>query len=131
MIKAGRKQLLNFSRVMAVAFFVMGFVVFIRHKPEFMLFWLTGVFFLAIGMLRPEWLSLVYFIWMKLAFVLSWVNTRILLSIIFFCILTPVSLGMKLFRFDPLDRAINKNKESYWIQRPKKAFVKPDYDSLY
>jgi hypothetical protein len=131
MIKAGRKQLQKFSRVMAIAFFVMGFMVFIRHKPEFLLLWVTGVLFLAIGMLRPEWLSLVYAIWMKLAFVLSWVNTRILLSIIFYFILTPVSMAMKLFRFDPLDRAINKHKGSYWIPRTQKAFTKSDYERLY
>ena len=121
----------SFSRIMAAAFFIIGFIVFMRHKPEFLLLWLTGVLFLAVGMIRPAWLSLVYVVWMKFAFVLSWVNTRILLSIIFYLILTPVSIAMKLLRFDPLDRAINKQKESYWQARVQKAFTKADYERLY
>jgi len=131
MIKTEQRQLQSFSRVMAIAFLILGFIVFVRQKPEFLLLWLTGVLFLAIGMIRPLWLAPVYVVWMKFAFCLSWVNTRILLAVIFYAVLTPVSLAMKLLRFDPLDRAINKHKASYWIPRPQKAFSKSDYERLY
>ncbi|MFA6383846.1 MAG: SxtJ family membrane protein [Candidatus Omnitrophota bacterium] len=125
------KQVRSFSRVMAVVFFVIGFIFFIRRKPEFMLLWLTGGCFLVIGIIRPQWLALVYRGWMKLACLLSWVNTRIMLGVIYYCVLTPVSIVMRFLRIDPLESAFSKHKASYWVDRPKKTFNKSDYEHLY
>ena len=125
------QQLRAFGRVMGIAFIIIGLLLFGRGKPECLLLWVIGVLFYATGIIRPEWLEAFYSVWMKLALVLSWVNTRILLGIIFYCVLAPISIAMRLFRFDPLDRAINKHKSSYWLDRPKKAFVKSDYERLY
>lgn len=46
-----------------------------------------------------EWLV---WAWYKLALVLGWVNSRILLSVVFFLILTPIALISRLFQKDNL-----------------------------
>lgn len=46
-----------------------------------------------------EWL--IWF-WYKLAFVLGWINSRVLLGVIFFLILTPIALLAKVFQKDNL-----------------------------
>ena len=129
--KVHDKQVRSFAMVMAAAFLVIGFIVFIRRKPEFMLLWLTGGCFLVIGIIRPRWLAPVYRGWMRLAGILSWVNTRIMLGVVYYCVLTPVSIVMRFFRIDPLESAFSKHKASYWIDRPKKTFNKSDYEHLY
>ena len=48
---------------------------------------------------------------MKLGFVLGWVNSRIILGIIFIFVLLPIALIMKLSGYDPLNK--NKNKNFY------------------
>jgi len=40
--------------------------------------------------------------WLKLSEVLGWFNSRILLGLVFFIVLTPVAVFSKLFRKDPL-----------------------------
>jgi hypothetical protein len=125
------KQLRDYSRVMAIALAALGALLVMRQKSSCFIFWSIGLIFYVIGLVRPRWLSLVYSVWMKFSFVLSWVNTRILLSIIFYIVLAPIGLAMRLFRFDPLDRAINKQKSTYWTPRPQKTFVKSDYERLY
>ena len=133
-IKSGRSertQIRNFSIVMAVAFLVMGFILFFRQKPEFLLLWLTGVAFLATGMIRPVWLRFLYVPWMKLGMIMSWVNTRLILGIIYYGLVTPIGLVMRLCGADPLHRAGSKHAASYWIPRPQKTFEKSDYERLY
>lgn len=125
------KALRSFAGIMAIACVILGLALLMRGNPEFLLAWAIATLFFVTGAIRPKWLYWVHFIWMKFAFVLAWINTRLLLGIIFYFILTPVSLAMRLFRFDPLDRAFDRNKTSYWIPRPKKTFAKSDYERLY
>lgn len=125
------KQLRSFSRVMAIAFVVIGVMLMIRKKPEFWISWTISAVFYAAGAARPQWLGLAFGAWMGLARVLSWINTRILLIVIFYGIMTPAGIIMKLFGFDPLERKFEKSRQSYWHQKQKKAFSRSDYERLY
>lgn len=129
--RSERTQIRNFSIVMAAVFLLMGFIVFMRQKPEFLLLWLTGAAFLAIGIIRPVWLKFLYVPWMMLGRILSWVNTRLILGIIYYGLVTPIGLVMRLCRADPLHRAWSKHAASYWIPRRQKTFEKSDYERLY
>lgn len=65
---------------------------------------------------------------MRFALVLSWVNTRLILLIIFYLIFTPIGLAMRLFGIDLLERKSDKNKKSYWKKKEKKSFSRLDYE---
>jgi hypothetical protein len=62
----------------------------------------------------------VYIFWMRLAFILGWINTRIILFIIFYLIFTPIGIVLRIFGIDLLDRKIERDKESYWKKIEKK-----------
>jgi uncharacterized protein involved in cysteine biosynthesis len=64
---------------------------------------------------------------MKLAFVLAWINTRLILWIIFYLVFTPIGLVMRLLGVDLLARKIEKNKDTYWIKKEKSGFEPKDY----
>ena len=59
---------------------------------------------------------------------MAWINTRLILFIVFYLIFTPLGLVMRLFGADLLERKIDKRKDSYWLKKEKKAFVSSDYD---
>ncbi|MCE5270112.1 SxtJ family membrane protein, partial [bacterium] len=61
-------------------------------------------------------------LWMKLAHALGWFNTRLLLILVFYLVLTPVGLLMRLFGKRPLSLGWDKDAPSYWIEREKKPF---------
>ena len=75
----------------------------------------------------------VYRAWMKLAHVLAWINTRILLGVVFFVILTPIRGVMALFRRDPLQRRLDRKATSYWTERKPEEQTRPpeDYENQY
>jgi len=74
-----------------------------------------------------------YRAWMALAHVLAYINTRILLGVIYFVILAPIRGVMSLLRRDPLQRRIDRRRESYWIERTPEERVRPpeDYQNQY
>ncbi len=77
--------------------------------------WISlGSMLAGAGLLRPQSLNRVYFIWMKFAAGLGYVNTRILLGILFYAVLTPLGLALKLLRIDILDKTPDRKQASYW-----------------
>ena len=78
----------------------------------------------------PLWLRF-FGAWMKLAEVLSWVMTRVILSVFFFGVLTPIGFVMRLFRADPLDRNWKNRRPSYWVDKEPVARSLERYEKQY
>ena len=68
----------------------------------------------AMALIFPASLRPVYTVWMRFADALGWVNTRIILSVIFFLLFFPVGMIMRLFN-DPMRRKLDESADSYRI----------------
>ena len=55
-----------------------------------------------LGILRPGLLLYPYIAWMKLGHILGWVNSRIILGLVFLIVLQPIALIMRILGHDPL-----------------------------
>ena len=77
----------------------------------------AGGLFLLLALVRPAALMRTYRAWMALSVVLGWINTRIILAIAFFLILTPTALALRLFRKDVLSQRLDSVAASYWLPR--------------
>ncbi|NND69354.1 MAG: sxtJ [Halioglobus sp.] len=64
------------------------------------------------ALLVPKALGPVYIVWMKFANVLGWVNTRIILGLIFYVIFMPVGLVVRALS-DPMRRKSDDGANSY------------------
>ncbi|MFH1867828.1 MAG: SxtJ family membrane protein [Candidatus Omnitrophota bacterium] len=53
--------------------------------------------------------------------IVDFIFAKVLLSVFFFLVITPVGLTMRLFGKDPLDKRIEKDRDSYWIKRDAQA----------
>lgn len=62
------------------------------------------------SLLHPKSLKFFYIPWMTLANLLGWVNSHIILSLLFFGIIFPVALLLKLLKKDPMNRKITSTK---------------------
>ena len=95
-----------------------------KHETARLILWSVGGSLIITGVIVPTLLTPVCWLWMKLAHLLGWVNTRLLLGIIFFVIITPMAIVMKVFGRDALNRKIDKDAGSYWIPRSPIASIK-------
>jgi hypothetical protein len=90
----------------------------------------AGAVVLCTFAIFPLWLK-AFRLWMKLAELLSWVMTRVLLSLFFFLILTPVGLVMRLSGKRPLDLAWKDGKPTYWIDKPEGEYTVERYEKQF
>ncbi|MBM3251213.1 MAG: sxtJ [Candidatus Omnitrophica bacterium] len=126
-----KNNLKKFGITMGLVFLVITLFILIRHRHGVLIISLISAVFFTLAFVAPLLLKSLYIFWMKFAFILSWINTRLILVIIFYLIFVPIGIGMKLFGIDLLDRKIEKSKESYWKKREKKAFSPVDYEKLF
>ena len=67
---------------------------------------------ILIGLTSPRLLYYPYKFWMKLGLTLGWVNSRIILGLVFIIVLLPISFVMRLIGYDPL-RTKLKGEKTY------------------
>ena len=77
---------------------------------------IISIVFLLLGILNSKILTPLNKIWFKIGILLGNVISPIVMSIIFFLVVTPTSLIMKLFGKDILGIKKNRSK-SYWIEK--------------
>ena len=94
--------------------------------------WLgLGVFFLAAGLLYGVILKPLYIAWMTFAFILGWINTRVILGLFFYCAMTPLGLVLRLMGKDLLDEKIDRGAKSYWKKREQRPVDPARYERLF
>jgi len=67
------------------------------------------------GLVHPTSLIWVYKPWMAFAEKVGWVNTRIIMLLMFYVLFLPIGLVMKLFGHDPMARKFKADQETYRI----------------
>ncbi|KIX15639.1 hypothetical protein X474_03070 [Dethiosulfatarculus sandiegensis] len=72
------------------------------------------------GLLLPRVLKPLYLVWMSLASVLGYFVSRIILTILYFLVITPIGLFMRLLGKDILDKKMD-SKQSYWHRRANQS----------
>ena len=81
--------------------------------------WVVAVATIVPALAMPSLLSSIYKIWMKIGHVLGWINTRIILGVIFFAVFAPISIILFILRKDPMNRTLDANATSYRIESIK------------
>jgi hypothetical protein len=79
--------------------------------------------FLAMGLLVPAWLGPVRAGWMKFAAALGYVNSRILLTIVFVGLIVPTALVLRLLGRQPIRLGFREGAVSYWRRRTADEFA--------
>ena len=78
-----------------------------------------SVIFLILGLLNSKLLSPLNNLWIKFGEILGKVIAPIVMAVVYFLILTPISLLVRLFGKDLIKMKFNNNIKSYWIKRKK------------
>ena len=70
----------------------------------------VGIPLLILGITAPQILNYPYKIWMALGHALGWVNSHIILGLVFILILQPIAYIMRLTGYDPLRKKLSGEK---------------------
>ena len=123
-----KKSLRKFGIVIGLILISITIIFFWNSVTWKVMLLTVGGILLLNGIFIPKNLKDIYKVWMGFAFGLGWIVSRIILTILFVFILTPLGLFAKLFGKEFLDLNFNKEKSSYWIQKKEEA---SDYEKMY
>jgi len=110
-----RRQVRQFAAIWIVFFAALGGLASIRGQSVFGPALLGCV--AAIGLVeyfRPGFMRSIYLAWMYMAFPIGWVISHLLLFAVYYLILTPIGLVMRLFGYDPMRKDFDATAKTYW-----------------
>jgi polyferredoxin len=125
-IHSDKPTLRKFGIGLFVLLAVFGAISYWKGGAAYNYLFPTAVAALAVALIIPIALKYIYLPWMALATVIGWVMTRLILITLFFLILTPISLIMRLAGKDLLDEKLQPHRQSYWVPRDKKTTTKEE-----
>jgi len=123
-IKSTQKELRSFGFVVGGMLLLIGIILYFKGNMNYIYFSSIGILLAVLGLSLPEILLPFQKAWMALAVILGFIMTRVILSILFYVVITPIGIIARIFGKDFLDEEINKSKTSYWNYREKQEYDK-------
>ena len=113
----------NQNRSFGLLFFFVFFILALwplTKKGELNLYLISiALIFLVLGLLNSKILSPFNNVWIKLGEILGRIIAPIVMAIVYFLILTPISLLVRLFGKDLIGIKFSNDIKSYWVERKK------------
>ena len=131
-VKKTAEELKHFGKVMCLVLVIFGAVLLYKEKFASVYFFFGALFFLGFGILAPGVLAPVERGWMWLGKKLEPVGiaiTCVIMSMVFYFVVTPIGLFMRLIGKDLLQLKLEPERESYWepveVDGPGTRFYTP------
>ena len=109
----------SFGILFFIVFLAIGLWPIINQNDPNIYLILISIIFLILGLLNAKILSPLNLIWIKFGELLGKIIAPMVMAIIYFIILTPISLIVRLFGKDLLGLKFTKQIKTYWINRKK------------
>ncbi len=114
-----RRQLNAFGVIWLVFLGILGAVAAGRGGPlgAAIACWIAAVAVPAIGWLMPGFMRIAYLVMAYAAFPVGFVVSHLLLAAVYYLVLTPIGVVMRILGHDPMSRRFDPSAESYWVPR--------------
>ena len=106
----------NFGIVFFIVFIIIGFWPLLDINTYRLWAIITAFFFLALGLVNSKLLTPLNILWFKFGIFLGKIISPLIMASLFFFIVTPIAILMRLLKKDLLNLKFNKDK-SYWIEK--------------
>jgi hypothetical protein len=130
--KIQKKDLREFGMVLSLILSLFAFIHF--RKGHFDLSkWLSmfSGMSLLFAILVPAALMPAFKVFVKIAHALGWFNTRLILALVYYLIVTPIGIVLRVFGKDLLSLKLDKNKPSYWLDHHSGGVTKESLEKQF
>lgn len=135
-VEVNKKRIRDFGLVMLV---VLSFIIpaFLSWRNDWEIssvswtLFTIGLILFVFSLARPLLLTPVYKAWMGLAIILGLFMTKVIISLVFYLIMTPIGIGRRLLVKDPLRIRSDKQAESYWSVKENPVREPSSYEKQY
>jgi hypothetical protein len=130
-IKGTKPELRKFGLTIGIFLLLIAGFLFWKQRPSFPYFACIAGGFALIGLIMPILLKPIYKAWMSFAVVMGFIMTRVILTVLYFGMFTPIALLTKLLGKDLLDERWNKSATTYWVKRPATKFDPQSAENMF
>ena len=106
----------SFGIVFFVVFLLIGIYPILNDNNPRLWSLILSIIFLILGIMNSKILTPLNLIWFKFGILLGNIVSPLIMSIIFFFVVTPIGFFMRVFKKDLLNIKFNKGK-TYWIEK--------------
>ena len=108
----------NFGVVFFIVFLIIALWPLLKQNEIRIWSLIISFIFFVLGLINSKLLTPLNKTWFKFGILLGNIISPIVMGIVFFLVVTPTGLIMKLFRKDPMNLKKNKS-DTYWIKKEK------------
>ena len=130
-IKSEKSDLRNFGIIVGIILLIISGFLFWKEKESFQIFLAIGITLFLTAIAIPAVLKPVYWMWMIFAIILGWFMTRVILSLLFYVIITPIGLTLRFFGKQFVELRWEKSKESCWNFKTNENLQKENYEKQF
>jgi hypothetical protein len=123
-----RKALRNFGILLAVVLLLFGGWLWWKSAATWPSVLGAAALLWFIAIAAPTLLKPFYRVWMIFALIMGWVMTRVVLTLVYYLVLTPIGLLGRVFGEQFLLLKRSKESDTYWVRREGPAREKGDYE---
>jgi hypothetical protein len=125
-----RKPLRSFGLVFAAGLIVMfGLLLpWLAGRPWPLWPWIVAAMFAFLALVYPPALRPLNALWLKIGQILGWINTWIILGVVYFAVFLPAGMLLRLLHRDPMRRRFDASAISYRVpseSSPSKQMERP------
>ena len=113
-IKIGSNK--SFGIVFSIVFLIIAIYPLINNDELRIWSLIIAIIFLVLGLINSKILTPLNKLWFKFGILLGRIVSPIIMGLIFFMVVTPIALIMRIIGKDLLNLKFNKEK-SYWIEK--------------
>ena len=106
----------NFGIVFFIVFFLIAVYPIINNENIRIWSLIIALIFFILGIINSNLLTPLNKVWFKFGLLLGKIISPLIMGIIFFLVVTPIGLIMRLFKKDLLNLKYNKNS-TYWVEK--------------
>jgi hypothetical protein len=130
-VSSTSKDVRKFGVTIGAVLLVIAGVLFWKGKPSYLYFGVAAFTLAALGLLVPMILRPLYRAWMAFAVVMGFIMTRVILTVLFFGLFTPIAFVVKLLGKDLLSERIDKNATTYWVKRERQPYAPESSERMF
>ena len=109
----------NFGLVFFTIFLILSIWSLMYENPIRVWSLLISIIFLILGLTSSKILTPLNQLWFKFGMLLGGIISPIIMVVVFFIVITPIGLFMKIMNKDLLNKKYDKKKITYWIKYNK------------
>ncbi|MCJ7545959.1 MAG: SxtJ family membrane protein [Deltaproteobacteria bacterium] len=130
-IKSSKSDVRKFAITVGLLLLLISGFLLWKEKASFQPILIIGIILLAGGVALPTIFKPIYWVWMAFATILGWVMTRVILSVVFFLVITPIGLIARLVGKQFLELKCDNSQDTYWDYRSTEKHSLESYEKQF